>query len=87
MTDYISLKQIAKLSQVSEERAKNMFSMGGAFAMVPRRVDSKGNLIVYRKDFMPHLAKKLEHDARYRDDTQKAWDLHFAAPALYDVSK
>jgi|AntAceMinimDraft_18_1070375.scaffolds.fasta_scaffold519529_2 hypothetical protein len=78
MSEYITLKQIAKLVKVSEERARNMFSMGAPFAMVPRRVDAKRGLIVHRKDFMPLLEKKLAYDAEYSNETQRAWDLHFS---------
>jgi hypothetical protein len=86
MTEYITLKQIAKLAGVSEERAKNMFSMGAPFGMVPRRIDAKGSLIVYRKDFMPHLEKKLEKDTQYSENSQKLWDLHFSSSDLCDFS-
>lgn len=86
LSEYITLKEAAKLASVSEERVKNMFSMGGAFALVPRRRDARGNLIVYRKDFMPHLEKKLEKDAQYSENAQKLWDLHFSSPDVYDFS-
>ena len=85
-SEYITLKEISKLVSASEERAKNMFNMGGAFALVPRRRDAQGNLIIYRKDFMPHLEKKLEKDAQYSENAQKLWDLHFAASDMYDFS-
>jgi hypothetical protein len=85
-SEYITLREAAKLASVSEERVKNMFSMGGDFALVPRRSDAKGNLIVYRKDFMPHLEKKLEKDAQYSENAQKLWDLHFSFPDVYDFS-
>jgi len=78
MSECMTLKQIAKLVGDSEERVKNMFSMGGVFAMVPRRKDDKGNLIVYRENFMPYLEKKLAYDAEYKNDAQRAWDLHFS---------
>jgi hypothetical protein len=86
MGDYITLKEAAKLASVSEERVRNMFSMGGAFALVPRRRDPKGNLIIYRKDFMPYLEKKLERDSEYSENAQKLWDLHFSSPDVYDFS-
>jgi hypothetical protein len=85
-SEYITLREAAKLASVSEDRVKNMFSMGGAFALVPRRRDAKGNLIVYRKDFMPHLEKKLEKDSQYSKTSQKLWDLHFATSDIYDSS-
>ena len=84
--EYITLREAAKLASVSEERAKNMFNMGGAFALVPRRRDARGNLIIYRKDFMPHLEKKLEKDAQYSENAQKLWDLHFSSSDVYDFS-
>jgi len=87
MSEYITIKQIAKLAKVSEEQAKNMLSMGGAFAMVPRRGDATGNLVIHRKDFMPHLQKKLEQDAQNFITTQEEWDLHFSVPELYDFIK
>ena len=85
-SEYITLREVAKLVSTSEERVKNMFSMGGAFALVPRRSDPQGNLIVYRKDFMPHLEKKFEKDAQYSENAQKLWDLHFTTSDIYDFS-
>ena len=86
MDDDITLKEAAKLASVSEDRVKNMISMGGAFALVPRRRDAKGNLIINRKDFMPHLEKKLKRDTEYSENAQKLWDLHFSASDVYDLS-
>lgn len=83
-SEYITLKEISKLVSASEERVKNMFNMGGVFALVPRRSDPKGGIIVYRKDFMPHLEKKLEEDAQYGKNSQKLWDLHFSSSQVYD---
>lgn len=86
-SEYITLREVAKLVSVSEERAKNMFSMGAPFGMVPRRVDAKGNLIVYRKDFMPHLEKKLEQDSLYSANTQQLWDDHFSTLVFEGVGE
>ena len=54
--------------------------------MVPRSFSAEGSLIVYKKDFLPHLEKKLEADAKYIENAPSEWDLHFSTPVLYDLS-
>jgi hypothetical protein len=86
VNELISLKEMARLAKVSPERLKNMFTLGGSFAMVPRSFSAEGSLIVYKKDFLPHLEKKLEADAKYIENAPSEWDLHFSTPVLYDLS-
>ena len=77
---------MAKLSKASPKDMEHMLGLGGPFALVPRGYDARGKIIVYRKDFMPHLEKKLKRDAEYSQNSQKLWDLHFSSPDVYDFS-